>query len=105
MLVVGLKAALSDYVRQEWQFSLQADKAGTPILRQGDYPLVPGELRSFHATTSATMPPLLANAILFVQREGRPGRPHPPCFSIVGLLAVDRADHDSSFIPLPFGVK
>jgi hypothetical protein len=38
VLVVGPKAALSDYVRQEWQFALQADKAATPILRQGDYP-------------------------------------------------------------------
>ena len=35
MLVVGPKAALSDYVRQEWQFALHADKAVTPILRQG----------------------------------------------------------------------
>src|SRR5437773_3342012 len=42
------KAALSDYVRQEWQFALQADKAVTPILRQGDYPLVPAELKLLH---------------------------------------------------------
>jgi len=33
VLVVGPKAALSDCVRQEWQFALQADKAVTPILR------------------------------------------------------------------------
>jgi hypothetical protein len=32
-LVVGPKAALSDYVWQEWQFALQADTALTPILR------------------------------------------------------------------------
>jgi len=44
LLVVGPKAALSDYVRQEWQFALQADKAVTPILRQGDYPLIPDAL-------------------------------------------------------------
>jgi hypothetical protein len=37
LVLVGPKAALSDYVRQEWQFALQADKAVTPILRQGDY--------------------------------------------------------------------
>ena len=36
VLIVGTKAALSDYVRQEWQFALQADKAVTPILRQGE---------------------------------------------------------------------
>ena len=45
VLVVGPRAAVSDYVRQEWQFALQADKAVTPILRQGDYPLVPDELK------------------------------------------------------------
>ena len=35
-------------MRQEGQFALQADKAVTPILRLGDYPLVPDELRLFH---------------------------------------------------------
>jgi hypothetical protein len=35
-------------VRQEWQFALHADKAVTPILRQGDYPLVPDELKLLH---------------------------------------------------------
>src|SRR5712671_6832427 len=35
VLVVGPKAAVSDYVRQEWQFALHADKAVTPILRLG----------------------------------------------------------------------
>ena len=50
LLVVGPKAALPDYVRQQWQFALQADKAVTPILRQGegDYPLVPAELNLLH---------------------------------------------------------
>ena len=48
VLVVGPKAALSDYVRQEWQFEFQADKAVTPILRQGDYSLVPDELKLLH---------------------------------------------------------
>ena len=48
VLVVGPKAAVSDYVRQEWQFALHADKAVTPILRQGDYPLVPDELKLLH---------------------------------------------------------
>ena len=45
VLVVGPKATLSDYVRQQWRFALQADKAVTPILRQGDYPLIPDELK------------------------------------------------------------
>jgi hypothetical protein len=34
VLVVGPKAGLTEYVRQEWQFALQADKAVTPILRR-----------------------------------------------------------------------
>jgi hypothetical protein len=38
VLVVGPKAIVSDYVRQEWQFAwYQAEKVVTPILRLGDY--------------------------------------------------------------------
>ena len=49
VLVVGSRAATSDYVRQEWQFAwFQADKVVTPILRQGDFPLVPDELKLQH---------------------------------------------------------
>lgn len=36
VLVIGPKAAVSNYVRQEWQFELRADRAITPIRRQGD---------------------------------------------------------------------
>jgi hypothetical protein len=49
LLVVGPKAVTSDYVRQEWQFAWsEADKVVTPILRLGDYPLVPDELKLLH---------------------------------------------------------
>jgi hypothetical protein len=49
VLVVGPHAAASDYVRQEWQFAwFEADKVVTPILRLGDYPLVPAELKPLH---------------------------------------------------------
>jgi hypothetical protein len=49
VLVVGPKAVTSDYVRQEWQFAWrEADKVVTPILRLGDYPLVPDELKLLH---------------------------------------------------------
>jgi WD40 repeat protein len=49
VLVVGPKAIVSDYVRQEWQFAWrEADKVVTPILRWGDYPLVPDELKLLH---------------------------------------------------------
>src|SRR4051794_40852864 len=49
LLLVGPKAVASDYVWQEWQFAWrEADKVITPILRLGDYPLVPGELKLLH---------------------------------------------------------
>jgi NB-ARC domain/TIR domain len=49
LLVVGPQAVSSDYVRQEWQFAyFQADKFVTPILRRGDFPLVPDELKLLH---------------------------------------------------------
>jgi hypothetical protein len=49
VLVVGPHAVRSDYVRQEWQFALRADKVVTPILRRGEYALLPGELAGGHA--------------------------------------------------------
>src|SRR6516164_4288786 len=49
VLVVGPRAVASDYVRQEWQFAWrEADKVVTPILRLGDYLLVPDELKLLH---------------------------------------------------------
>src|SRR5436190_13708430 len=49
VLLIGPKAVTSEYVRQEWQFAWrEADKVVTPILRLGDYPLVPGELKLLH---------------------------------------------------------
>jgi WD40 repeat protein len=49
LLIVGPKAVASDYVRQEWQFAyFQADKVVAPILRSGDFPLVPDELKLLH---------------------------------------------------------
>lgn len=47
--VGGPKAALSPYVREEWQFALECDHVVvTPILRLGDYDPVPGELSLLH---------------------------------------------------------
>jgi hypothetical protein len=49
LLIVGPKAVTSDYVRQEWQFARrEAEKVVTPILRLGDYLLVPDELKLLH---------------------------------------------------------
>ena len=46
--VAGPCAALSDYVREEWQFALELDKPIIPILRKGDYDIVPGVLSLLH---------------------------------------------------------
>src|ERR1035441_7800749 len=47
--VGGPKAAMSSYVREEWQFALECDHVVvTPILRLGDYEHVPGELSLLH---------------------------------------------------------
>jgi len=45
--VAGPKAALSDYVRAEWQFALECDHVVvTPILRLGDYEPTVSDSRS-----------------------------------------------------------
>jgi len=49
ILVVGPKAVVSDYVRFEWQFALEICKPVLPILRIGDYNLIPDELSGSHA--------------------------------------------------------
>jgi hypothetical protein len=47
--VGGPKAAISAYMREEWQFALKCDHVVvTPILRLGDYEHVPGELSLLH---------------------------------------------------------
>jgi WD40 repeat protein len=49
LLVIGPGAVASEYVRQEWQFAwFTAEKLVAPILRMGDYPLVPDELKLLH---------------------------------------------------------
>jgi tetratricopeptide (TPR) repeat protein len=49
VLIVGENAVASEYVRQEWQYAwFDAAKVVTPILRKGDYPLIPDELKLLH---------------------------------------------------------
>ena len=49
LLVVRPQAVASEYVRQEWEFAyFEAEKVVTPILRQGDFPLIPDELKLLH---------------------------------------------------------
>jgi hypothetical protein len=46
--IAGPKAALSDYGREEGKFALEGDKPVIPLLRLGDFDLLPGELRPLH---------------------------------------------------------
>src|SRR6266513_2682188 len=46
--VVGPAAVESLYVRQEWEYALSVCKVVIPILRIGDYDLLPEELKHFH---------------------------------------------------------
>src|SRR5215207_3578414 len=48
LVILGPSAVTSDYVRAEWQAALVEGKAVTPILRLGDYELVPPELKNLH---------------------------------------------------------
>lgn len=48
ILVVGPDAIESEYVRAEWQYALHACKVVMPILRIGDYSLVPDGLSKLH---------------------------------------------------------
>jgi WD40 repeat protein len=79
VLVIGPRATASDYVRQEWQFALEADKVVTPILRLGDYSIVPGELRGIHCEdfrNDAQYPFHLANLVRQLREPIPPlGRP------------------------------
>ncbi|RZB30894.1 MAG: hypothetical protein AEth_00848 [Candidatus Argoarchaeum ethanivorans] len=46
--VIGPNAVRSDYVRAEWEHALLFSRGVVPILREGDYSLIPDELSKFH---------------------------------------------------------
>jgi hypothetical protein len=48
VVVLGPRAVASDYVRKEWQYALSDDKIVVPVLRLGDYDLLPPELQGPH---------------------------------------------------------
>lgn len=48
IVVIGPRAVRSDYVRAEWQYALTQSKVVTPILRLGEYEVLPPELRNLH---------------------------------------------------------
>ena len=48
LVVLSPTAVHSEYVRAEWQYALAADKVVTPVLRAGDFDLLPPELKGTH---------------------------------------------------------
>ncbi|MBI5605952.1 MAG: TIR domain-containing protein [Deltaproteobacteria bacterium] len=75
VLVVGPKAAHSDYVRQEWRWGLELDKPVIPILLRGDYQDIPGELGLLHCDDfrdDAQYPVQLAKLIANLRLDAPP---------------------------------
>ncbi|MBI5249111.1 MAG: TIR domain-containing protein [Desulfomonile tiedjei] len=73
--IAGPKAAISDYVREEWRFALESDKLVIPILRKGDFDVVPGELCLIHTEDfrdDNLYPAQLAKLIANLKRDEPP---------------------------------
>ena len=49
MLVVGPKALASEYVEAEWRWASDFGKPVNPVLRLGEYGILPDELRLLDA--------------------------------------------------------
>src|SRR5687767_6465840 len=105
LLVVGPKAVTSDYVRQEWQFAwFEAEKVVTPILRLGDYPLVPDELKLLHCEDfrdDAQYARQLANLV------PKLSQPAPPLGKLIGVpsLPAHYLSRTDRLIPLRDAVR
>ncbi len=86
VLIVGPKAVTSEYVRQEWQFAwFEAEKVVTPILRLGDYPLLPDELKLLHCEDfrDETRYPLFLGNLVRQLRE-----PVPPLGKLIAVPSL-----------------
>ena len=83
ILVAGPKAALSDYVRQEWRWAFELDKIVVPILRLGNVEEhLPGELSLLHCDDfrdDAQYQTQLAKLIENLRR------PEPPMGALFGV--------------------
>jgi len=85
ILVVGPKAAVSDYVRQEWRWALELDKPVVPVLRKGDYTHIPGELSLLHCPDfrdDAQYPAQLSRLIESLRL------PEPPLGALFGVPSL-----------------
>jgi hypothetical protein len=54
LLVVGPNALRSDYVRAEWEYALEACLGLLPVLRLGDYDLLPSQIDRYHCVDMRT---------------------------------------------------
>jgi hypothetical protein len=75
VLVIGPRAASSDYVRQEWRWALELDKPIIPLLRLGDYNLIPAELSFLHCDDFRDERRFRAQVGRLVENLGRPAPP------------------------------
>ena len=85
--IAGPKAAVSDYVREEWKFALECDKPVIPVLRLGDYNIVPGELSLLHCDDfrdDGQYPARLAKLIANLKR------PEPPLGKLHAVPSLPR---------------
>lgn len=109
LLIVSPTAVRSEYVRAEWEYALVADKMVTPMLRAGEFDLLPAELKGTHCedVRPARDPNEALNAILRLAKDPPPPlgraiavpappphyRPRPGQFaSIATRLMLDRPD-------------
>jgi hypothetical protein len=92
--IVGPTALLSDYVRAEWGYATAICKTITPILRLGDYSLLPPELASFHCVDfrSGRSYPEANQELLRILRE--PVRRTATLFGVPALPPHYQARHE-----------
>lgn len=105
LLVVGPWAAASEYVRQEWQFAwFEAEKVVTPILRLGDFPIIPDELKLLHCEDfrEDTAYETHLNQLVRILRE-----PIPPLGKLIGVpsLPAHYLSRTDRLIPLRNAIR
>ena len=93
LLVVGPKAAASDYVAAEWLCALELWFAVTPVLRLGDYNLVPPELSVHHCPDARPERPY---AEVLAELRRILADPVPPLASLHGVPSLP-----AHFLPRP----
>ncbi|MCX5645228.1 MAG: NB-ARC domain-containing protein [Phycisphaerae bacterium] len=85
ILVVGPKAAVSESVRQEWQWALELDKPIIPILRKGDYTHLPGKLSSLQCDDFRDNAQYRVQLAKLVENLRRPEPPLAMLFGVPSL--------------------